>query len=109
MNMLSSGAKNKYIKVNYFLNDQESTLSFLSSKSVGDLKKIIELSLNININKYDIFYRSNKIDDGNDNLPIQVILGKDIHPILFIKLKIVTDNKRTKASNFNVLLLIIIN
>ena len=34
--MLSSGAKNKYIKVNYFLNDQESTLSFLSSKSVGD-------------------------------------------------------------------------
>ena len=87
MNNLKTQLKNKNIKINYSLNEQESTLYFLPTKTVGDLKKVIQLSLNIEINKYNIFYRQNKIDKGNYSLPIKVIFGKDIYPILFIKLK----------------------
>ncbi len=78
---------NKNIKVTYFINEQESSVSFLPSNNLSVLKNIIAMSININFDNYDIIYGKKIITRDHDNQPLVKIIGRDKVPVFFIHKK----------------------
>jgi len=79
--------KNKDIKITYFINEQESSVSFLPSNPLSVLKNIISMSLNINFDHFDVIYGKKIITKDKDSLPLYKIVGHDKVPVFFIHKK----------------------
>ena len=75
------------IKITYFLNDSESSISFLPTNRLATLKNMISISMGINFDDYDIYYAKKKIDLTDDNIALKEIVGRDQVPVFFIKSK----------------------
>lgn len=75
------------LKISYFINDQESSVSFQPNNSLAVLKNIIAMSLNINFDNYDVVYSKKVITKDKDKLPLSKIVGRDKVPVFFIHKK----------------------
>jgi hypothetical protein len=75
---------NNLIKVTYYFNDVESSVTFDSNNKVSVLRSIISLSLKVNLNEYDIMYNKKRIGSLDDRL-LKEVIGNDRNPVFFIK------------------------
>ena len=75
---------NSLIKVTYYLNDVESSVTFDPNNKISILKSIISLSQKINANEFDIIYNKKKLGSTDDRI-LREIIGNDKNPVFFFK------------------------
>jgi hypothetical protein len=77
---------NSLIKITYFLNEEESSVTFDVNNKLSVLKNIITLSLKISFMEYDMIYNKKKIQYNDDKI-LREIIGNDKNPVIFIRKK----------------------
>ena len=82
-------SQKKLIKLIYFLNHEESTVSFDPNNKLSVLKTLINLTQKINLDGYDILYGKRKISWDEDR-PMKEFIGKDSVPVFYLKKKEIT-------------------
>jgi hypothetical protein len=74
------------IKVTYFLDGEESSVTFDNKNKLSVLRDIISLSLKVNFTEYEMVYNKKTFSNTDDRV-LKEILGNDKNPIFFIKKK----------------------
>ena len=79
--------KIKVVKLSFILNDKETTISFDSNEPFSSFKLFIAKVGGINFIDYELYYLKTqmKITVLQDNIPIEVVIGKDPNPVFFIQ------------------------
>lgn len=75
---------NSLIKVTYYFNDQEASLTFDPINKLSVLRNIICLSLKLNFNEYEFVYNKKKLLNTDDRI-MKDIIGNDKNPHFYIK------------------------
>lgn len=79
-------SQKRLIKLIYYLNHEESTVSFDPDNKLSVLKTLINLTQKINIDSYDILYGKKRIV-WEDDKPLKEFIGKDSVPVFYLKKK----------------------
>jgi len=77
-------AQKKLVKLIYYLNHEESTVSFDPNNKLSVLKTLINLTQKINLDNYEILYGKKKISWDEDK-PLKEYTGKDSVPVFYLK------------------------
>ncbi len=79
-------SQKKLVKLIYYLNHEESTLSFDPYNKLSVLKTLINLTQKINLDNYDILYGKKRISWDEDK-PLKSFIGNDSVPVFYFKKK----------------------
>ena len=73
------------INLIFYIKEQSSSIVFDPSNEISDLKKIISLSHNIPVEKFDLYYKNKKIH--NEKLEIYDVIGGENVPVFHVNPK----------------------
>ena len=79
-------SQKKLVKLIYYINQEESTVSFDPNNRLSILKKLINLTQRIDLDNYDIFYVKKKISWDEDKI-LKEIIGMNSVPVFYLKKK----------------------
>ena len=91
-------SQKKLVKLIYYLNHEESTVSFDPNNKLSVLKTLINLTQNINLDSYEILYGKKKISWDEDKV-LKDYIGKDSVPVFYLKKKEFLVNSNNKNDN----------
>jgi len=94
-------SQKKLIKLIYYLNNEESTVSFSPDNKLSVLKTLINLTQRINLDSYEIFYGKRRISWDEDKI-LKEYIGKDSVPVFYmIKKEFTLQNKKQVSTIYN--------
>ena len=94
-------SQKKLVKLIYYLNHEESTVSFDPNNKLSVLKTLINLTQKINLDGYEILYGKKKISWDEDK-PLKEYIGKDTVPVFYLKKKEIYSNFKESINSNSV-------